>query len=78
MGGIRTHWGLGAPQSTHLLFWLDLEISTSLERVSGSTSHIFPLILAVCDGGRERNRWWYVQRGQRAVAEVSRGVEWSG
>lgn len=42
-----THCGEGAPQSTHLLFSFVLEIARSLERVSGSTSHILELILAV-------------------------------
>lgn len=33
----------------HLLFSLVLEISTSLDLVSGSTSHILLLIVAVLD-----------------------------
>jgi len=44
----HTHCGLGAPQSMHRLFSLTLEISWSLDRVSGSTSHIL-LILAVSE-----------------------------
>jgi hypothetical protein len=41
----RTHCGLGAPQSMQRLFSFVFAISSSLERVSGSTSHIL-LILA--------------------------------
>lgn len=47
--GCCTHCGLGAPQSTHLLFSLVLEMSCSLLRVSGSTSHNL-LIVSVCYG----------------------------
>lgn len=43
---VHTHWGLGAPQSMQRLFSLTLAISCSLDRVSGSTSHIL-LILTV-------------------------------
>ena len=43
----RTHCGEGAPQSTHLLFSFVLEMVRSLERVSGSTSHILEVMLAL-------------------------------
>jgi hypothetical protein len=46
----RTHCGLGAPQSMQRLFSFVFAISPSLERVSGSTSHIL-LILAVSRAG---------------------------
>ena len=49
-GGGRTHCGEGAPQSTHLLFSFVLEMVRSLERVSGSTSHILEVMLVRFDG----------------------------
>lgn len=51
--GVCTHCGDGAPQSTHLLFSFVLEIVRSLERVSGSTSHILEVMLAVLIGKLE-------------------------
>ena len=44
---MHTHCGLGAPQSTHRLFSLAFWISSSLDRVSGSTSHILLILAAV-------------------------------
>lgn len=40
----RTHCGLGAPQSMQRLFSLVFAISPSLDRVSGSTSHILLIL----------------------------------
>lgn len=60
----RTHWGDGAPQSTHLLFSFVLDMVWSLDRVSGSTSHILLLILGEQGGGSGRLRAggvWIVQ-----------------
>ena len=50
-----THWGDGAPQSTHLLLSFCFWISRSFDRVSGSTSHSFDMLGSLM-GGRNGAR----------------------
>lgn len=63
---VDTHCGLGAPQSTHLLFSLVLEISSNLLRVSGSTSHILLILTVVA---------FFVVRGLRCLERALAGVD---